>query len=263
MIIYKTINLINGKQYIGSSINNKPNYLGSGKWVKLAIKKYGKENFRKEILEHCNNFEQLKEREEYWIKHYDAFNNTKFYNATKLYCGNSYISDNHKQIISKINKGNKYNLGKHHTEETKQKIGNSNKGKIRTEEAKQLIGISKLGNKYALGNKLSQETKDKISYKKTNHLCYKDPEFKEKISKANKGKIRTEEHKLNYSNALKNKPRKKNKIILLNSNINQIKEQYTYMTTSELAKFYKVSSTIIRLFLKNNNMFEFRKNIIK
>ena len=47
MIIYKTTNLINGKIYIGMSKNKKENYLGSGIYLKYAIDKYGKENFKK------------------------------------------------------------------------------------------------------------------------------------------------------------------------------------------------------------------------
>ena len=41
MIIYKTTNLINGKFYIGKDSKNDPNYLGSGKILKKAFKKYG------------------------------------------------------------------------------------------------------------------------------------------------------------------------------------------------------------------------------
>lgn len=50
--IYKTTNLINGKIYIGyhKSTGKHDSYLGSGKVLKLAIKKYGAENFKKEIL---------------------------------------------------------------------------------------------------------------------------------------------------------------------------------------------------------------------
>jgi hypothetical protein len=50
VIIYKTTNLINNKIYIGKSNTNNSDYLGSGKRLKLAIKKYGKENFKKEML---------------------------------------------------------------------------------------------------------------------------------------------------------------------------------------------------------------------
>jgi hypothetical protein len=50
MIIYCITNLINGKKYIGSDSNNNPKYMGGGTYLKKAIKKYGKENFKKEII---------------------------------------------------------------------------------------------------------------------------------------------------------------------------------------------------------------------
>ena len=59
MIIYLTTNLVNGKKYIGLDMNNDNNYFGSGVYIKRAIKKYGKENFTKQILETCNNREEL------------------------------------------------------------------------------------------------------------------------------------------------------------------------------------------------------------
>ena len=62
--LYKTTNLINNKIYIGArSYNgddiNKDKYLGSGKLILLAIQKYGKQNFKKEILYICNDRQQL------------------------------------------------------------------------------------------------------------------------------------------------------------------------------------------------------------
>ncbi len=65
--IYKTTNLLNGKYYIGmhTTSNLKDGYLGSGKHLKYAIRKHGKENFKCEVLEFLNNREELigKEKE--------------------------------------------------------------------------------------------------------------------------------------------------------------------------------------------------------
>lgn len=83
MIIYKTINLINSKIYIGKSKHNIPSYMGSGSLIAKAIKKYGKENFSKEILEECENEEDLNLREIYWISKYDSINPNIGYNIDK------------------------------------------------------------------------------------------------------------------------------------------------------------------------------------
>jgi hypothetical protein len=53
--IYKTTNIVNGKFYIGKHQTKDLNdgYLGSGKLIRRAIKKYGMHNFHKEILFEC------------------------------------------------------------------------------------------------------------------------------------------------------------------------------------------------------------------
>ncbi len=63
--IYKTINLINEKYYIGmhSTSNLKDGYLGSGTYLRRSIRKHGKENFKCEILEFCKDREELAKRE--------------------------------------------------------------------------------------------------------------------------------------------------------------------------------------------------------
>ena len=54
-IVYKVTNNINGKFYIGKQNTDDQNYLGSGKAITAAVKKYGKESFTKEILHVCKN----------------------------------------------------------------------------------------------------------------------------------------------------------------------------------------------------------------
>ena len=80
MIIYKVVNKINGKWYIGKDAGNHAYYLGSGKILKNAINKYGKENFEKIILEYCNDKTHLAEREKHWIAESNATTDPMSYN---------------------------------------------------------------------------------------------------------------------------------------------------------------------------------------
>ena len=64
--IYLTINLINGKKYIGKHYGElDDSYLGSGTILQKAINKYGKQNFKKEILYISKDEEEncIKEKE--------------------------------------------------------------------------------------------------------------------------------------------------------------------------------------------------------
>lgn len=61
-IIYKTTNLLNGKIYVGLHSTND-RYLGSGWILKSAIKKYGRENFKKEVLLVLSDREEAREVE--------------------------------------------------------------------------------------------------------------------------------------------------------------------------------------------------------
>lgn len=83
MVIYKVTNLINGRIYVGKKINIKQDYYGSGKLIKLAIKKYGKQNFKREILQKClKGLEEYNKSEKYWIKKLDCIV-PKGYNLTE------------------------------------------------------------------------------------------------------------------------------------------------------------------------------------
>jgi hypothetical protein len=81
-IVYCTTNLVNNKKYIGSTTHNPNYYLGSGVLLKKAIEKYGKENFIKTILFKADSYELMREMEEYYINHFNAYKSPLFYNMS-------------------------------------------------------------------------------------------------------------------------------------------------------------------------------------
>lgn len=87
--IYRITNNINGKFYIGQSINiarrwkehcSPTRYKTSHIPVEWAIHKYGKENFSFEVLEECE-VEELNRKETWWILHTNAIE--KGYNCNE------------------------------------------------------------------------------------------------------------------------------------------------------------------------------------
>ncbi len=170
MIIYKTINLINGKIYIGQDTKNDPNYLGSGKIIKEAIKKYGKKNFTKEIIEICNNQDELNSSEIYWIDKLESRNNEIGYN-----------------ILS----GGLGSTGFKQSAESIEKIKENN----RSENFKKIMSSPEVSKKISEGQKNSDAKKN----------LHKSPEYREKMSKSLKDRIFSDEHRKKLSESLKGK----------------------------------------------------------
>lgn len=83
--IYKTTNMLNGKIYIGQhkSTEYDSSYYGSGKILKLAIEKYGIDNFSNVMLCCCDSKEELNEVEKQLIKQFDSTNPILGYNISK------------------------------------------------------------------------------------------------------------------------------------------------------------------------------------
>lgn len=84
MYIYKIVNKINGKIYIGQTteklnhrFNRHMGYQKDNKDTKFyrAVKKYGKSNFYIELIEEVKTLEELNIREEYWIRKLDTVEN--------------------------------------------------------------------------------------------------------------------------------------------------------------------------------------------
>lgn len=141
--IYLTTNLVNNKKYIGQHYGElNDSYIGSGNTLKKAIIKYGKNNFKKEILEICENYEEMNIAEKKWIKYYNAVESDRFYNiATGGFNSNPLagLSPEQKEArrkkLSEASKGEKNyfygksfpgelhpRYGKHHSAESKEKM---------------------------------------------------------------------------------------------------------------------------------------------
>lgn len=84
MFIYLTENLTNGSKYIGQHVGTvDDDYLGSGMILHQAIKKSGRANFKRHILQICSSKEELNRAEKEWIERFDAHNRNDFYNLTQ------------------------------------------------------------------------------------------------------------------------------------------------------------------------------------
>jgi len=159
--VYKITNKINGKIYVGAhqTKNLNDNYMGSGKLIRRAIRKYGADNFEREWLHIFETPEDMFFMESKIVNE-DFVNDEQTYNLTSGGSGSwahVHNEENYKRLrkqafsanklaqkklkilrkdkswnarlsqsLSKASTGNQNWLGKTHTEETKTKIGKAN-----------------------------------------------------------------------------------------------------------------------------------------
>lgn len=195
MKIYKTTNLINNKIYIGQNTTNDDNYYGSGFLITKAIKKYGIQNFKKEIIEECENKTQLNEREIYWIEFYNSRDNKIGYNISKGGTGGKLV-----EVEGKKGKTYEEYYGLEKANEIKKKLSISQKNKGSGWKNNNGEKISKA----LKGRVILEETKEKISKSVKNFFdTEKGIESKNKLSNLRKNKPLSAETKLKQSIAMK------------------------------------------------------------
>jgi DNA-binding TFAR19-related protein (PDSD5 family) len=149
--------------YVGchQTDNLNDGYLGSGKYLKRAIKKYGSENFKFEILHLVNSKEEMFVLER-CIVNESLVNNPLSYN---LKIGGS---GGNPGIVGAFK-------GKTHSEETKEKQ--------RQAALKQIV---------------SNETRQKLSM---NNAMKNNPEIRKKVSQSLTGRTQSEEHRKRVAEA--------------------------------------------------------------
>lgn len=190
-VVYKTENLINGKFYIGYHATNNldDDYLGSGKNLIKAIKKYGFENFKRTILYQFDNKEDALNKEseivnDEFINREDTYNlklggegGWDFINNKLIYDIDHMVKKYDKISMSlkeQYKKGNIIGwkfvnnnpdipngmLGKKHSIQTKNKISENNGNKLSKEEILNRIeDYSRIDKKRGYIGKLSNKWK--------------------------------------------------------------------------------------------------------
>lgn len=180
-IIYMHKNKINGKIYIGQTCKSPEERWGTnGAKYKcqpkfyIDIEKYGWDNFEHIILEKNLTQKEANEKEKYYISKYNSRNENYGYNILP---GGSNLSGENNPMF-----------GKHHSDETKQKI--SFAAAHRSEETKQKMSESaKLrvirdGAPFQ-GKHLSEEAKEKL--RKVDKSYMQTQEYRQTMSKAVSG----------------------------------------------------------------------------
>ena len=212
--IYLRTNRINGKKYVGQTVDieqrqykwNTISQPYAGKVINAARNKYGINAFEFEILMECKD-EEMNRWEMYYIKTL----NTKIPNGYNLTDGgdgrtgylyseetrkkisealkNRTFSEEHKINLSKANKGRKHTneskrkmseirKGKHHSEETKIKISNSNKNN--PTKSKPVLQIDITTNEVIAEFPSAMEVQRQLGYNQTNisDCCCNRPHHK-------------------------------------------------------------------------------------
>ena len=220
--IYMIQNKINGKMYIGQAVDIEKRWkhhvwgLGGGyhdnTHLQRSWNKYEEENFEFTILLECEESD-LNMYEEYYIFELMTYDPRAGYN--KNYGGASgRHTEETKGKISDANKGEKnYWYGKHHSEETKRKISEAEKGKQLSEETKRKMSESRKGEQHPMyGKQFSEEHKRKLSESRIGKYCgeksywygrQRTEETKRKMSESQKGRQLSEETKRKISEANK------------------------------------------------------------
>ena len=246
--VYQTTNLINGRYYIGKHNGNvDDDYLGSGKAIKEAIKKYGKENFTKDIIGTFQDEEQAYRYERLIVSY--CIKDSKCYNIAEGGCGitsearkKDWEKEEYRQKISETwddDRRQKYsemmrgrNLGNHLSEETKQKLSEAARKRMKDPKFKQKHNEAMRKPEHR--QKLSEESRTK----------WKDPKFKQKIIEAIKKAKEDPTYRQKMSEA--NRGENNSNAKLKEDDVRDIKRRLMNgESVTNIAKDYNVSYNII------------------
>ena len=131
--VYKITNKITGKIYIGITNQGSgaryrhhwyESRIGEPSPIHRSMAKYGEDNFTLEIIDFAETYEEVKEKEKFWIKKFNSTDRNIGYNLTE---------------------GGDGTFGRTHSEETKEKIRQKALGRKISEETKKKMSEARIG----------------------------------------------------------------------------------------------------------------------
>jgi hypothetical protein len=204
--IYKIVNLINNKVYIGSSVDLRKrsihhrSHLKNGsshcKYLQYAVNKYGIENFRIEIIKVVDDISLMREFEEYYINFFNSVVNG--YNSHNMVIANNYLAESSKVPILCYDLDGNFIREFESIVETSRITGHSNVGIF--DVCKEKVG--KCGN-YIFRYKKNSDYPLKINkYIHGNKGIKRSKEWNEKIRQRKLGTLQSEETKKKRSEVM-------------------------------------------------------------
>lgn len=182
--IYRNTNMVNDKTYIGMHRKSEldESYFGSGIKIVEAVNKYGKDNFKLEVLQFCYSEDELCKQERYWIAkerekgkaEYNIANGGKGWNTSHYGENNPFY-------------------GKHHSQETRKRLSELGKKRVgplngfyghkmtpeHLAKTRRTGSTQSLEIRKKISNSLSKESKCKVCGKVFKSVALRDKHYKE------------------------------------------------------------------------------------
>lgn len=159
-----------GKSYVGQTCNYekrcRDHQLTTGcTRFSSAVKKYGWENFKHEILEKELSHDEANQKEIFWIAKLNTLH-PNGYNLDTGGGGRGIPTQETRKRMSAASKGHERNIGVVLSEQARKNMSLAAMGKapttlglIHTEEAKAAQSLSKIGNKHCVGRVMNETTR--------------------------------------------------------------------------------------------------------
>jgi group I intron endonuclease len=185
-IIYKVENKVNGKVYIGQTIyglnKRKLEHINDHRYNSIltkAIRKYGRDNFKWDVIDEADNQDVLNMLERLHISRYESLtiqwgyniqeggSNGKHSDETKrkISKNHAHISGKNHPHYGKVGKDHPM-YGKHHSSESKEKLRQFNIGKIQSLKQRKNSSDSHVG-KYPGAQLDKRKNPEKKCYRST------------------------------------------------------------------------------------------------